>query len=57
MTLNEFSVGLAQLSGSLFIVASMLAMGMSLTKAQLLFEQPESKHLIPPHSRVPRYNS
>ena len=31
MTLNEFFVGLAQISGLLFIVTSMLAMGMSLT--------------------------
>jgi len=36
MTLNEFFVGLGQLSGLLFIVASMLAMGMSLTMAQIL---------------------
>jgi predicted Na+-dependent transporter len=36
MTLNEFFVGLAQLSGLLFIVTSMLAMGMSLSMAQIL---------------------
>jgi predicted Na+-dependent transporter len=36
MTLNEFFVGLGQLSGLLFIVASMLAMGMSLSMAEIL---------------------
>jgi BASS family bile acid:Na+ symporter len=36
MTLNEFFVGLAQISGLLFIVTSMLAMGMSLSMAQIL---------------------
>jgi predicted Na+-dependent transporter len=36
MTLSEFIVGLAQISGLLFIVTSMLAMGMSLTMLQIL---------------------
>jgi predicted Na+-dependent transporter len=36
MTLNELFTGLAQIAGLLFIVASMLAMGMSLTTAQIL---------------------
>jgi len=36
MTLNELFTGLGQISGLLFIVASMLAMGMSLTMAQIL---------------------
>jgi BASS family bile acid:Na+ symporter len=36
MTSNEFFVALGQLSGLLFIVTSMLAMGMSLTMAQIL---------------------
>jgi BASS family bile acid:Na+ symporter len=36
MTLNDFFVALGQLSGLLFILASMLAMGMSLTMAQIL---------------------
>ena len=36
MTLNDLFIGLAQLSGLLFIVTSMLAMGMSLTMAQVL---------------------
>lgn len=36
MTLDQFAVLIAQLSGLLFIVASMLAMGMSLTVAQIM---------------------
>ena len=36
MTLNEFFGAIAQLSGLLFVVTSMLAMGMSLTIAQIL---------------------
>lgn len=36
MTLDQFVVLIAQLSGLLFIVASMLAMGMSLTVAQIM---------------------
>lgn len=36
MTSPEFLTGLAQISGLLFIVASMLAMGMSLTMQQIL---------------------
>lgn len=36
MTSSEFFIGLAQLSGLVFIVASMLAMGMSLGTAQIL---------------------
>lgn len=36
MTLGDLFIGLAQLSGLLFIVTSMLAMGMSLTMAQIL---------------------
>lgn len=36
MTLNEFFIAIAQLSGLLFIITSMLAMGMSLTMAQIL---------------------
>ena len=36
MTLNELFTGLAQISCLLFIVTSMLAMGMSLTMAQIL---------------------
>ena len=36
MTLNELFTGLAQIAGLLFIVASMLAMGMSLTMTQIL---------------------
>lgn len=36
MTLSEFFTAIAQISGLLFIVSSMLAMGMSLTMAQIL---------------------
>ncbi|MFN8467858.1 MAG: bile acid:sodium symporter [Caldilineaceae bacterium] len=36
MTLNEFLIVIAQISGLLFIVTSMLAMGMSLTMTQIL---------------------
>jgi predicted Na+-dependent transporter len=36
MTANEFFVAIAQISGLLFIVSSMLAMGMSLTTAQIV---------------------
>jgi hypothetical protein len=36
MTLSEFLTALAQLSGLLFIVTSMLAMGMSLSMAEIL---------------------
>jgi predicted Na+-dependent transporter len=36
MTLNEFLIAIAQLAGLLFVVASMLAMGLSLTIAQIL---------------------
>lgn len=36
MTLSDFFIAVAQLSGLLFIVSSMLAMGMSLTPAQIL---------------------
>lgn len=36
MTLNEFLIVVAQISGLLFIVTSMLAMGMSLTMSQIL---------------------
>jgi len=36
MTATEFFTAIAQLSGLLFVVTSMLAMGMSLTMAQIL---------------------
>ena len=36
MTLPEFFVGIARLSGLLFVVPSMLAMGLSLTMAQII---------------------
>ena len=36
MTLIEFFEAIAKLSGVLFVVASMLAMGLSLTMAQIL---------------------
>ncbi len=36
MTMNEFFIALAQISGLLFIITSMLAMGMSLSMAQIL---------------------
>ena len=36
MTVNEFLTAIAQLSGLLFVVTSMLAMGLSLTIAQIL---------------------
>lgn len=36
MTLNEFFVAIAQLSGLLFVFTSMLAMGLSLSMAQIL---------------------
>ncbi|NJN53315.1 MAG: hypothetical protein HC804_00315 [Anaerolineae bacterium] len=36
MSINELLIVIAQLSGLLFIVTSMLAMGMSLTTAQII---------------------
>jgi hypothetical protein len=49
MTLNEFIVGLAQISGLLFIVTSMLVMGMSLTIAQILhFKMRANQEVIVP---------
>ena len=42
MTLSEFLTVIAQISGLLFIVTSMLAMGMSLTMAQILQQVPNN---------------
>ena len=36
MTMNEFFEALAQISGLLFVVTSMLAMGLSLTVPQIM---------------------